>query len=345
MNKRQKEVLKKHYENEKAVIDKLILLYGRALDDINERIRILSASDMQSKIYQRQYQENLKMQIVAILEKLYTKEYETVSDFLDDCYYNAFVGFLYDLQGQGIPFLFPINQKMVVDAIQHQTKLTSSLYREMGLDIKELQVKISNEISRGISTGMRYEDIARNISEQTTIPLNRSRTIARTEGNRIRSQAAFNAALKAKAQGADIVKQWDSTLDSRTRPRHRIIDGETRELEEKFSNGLLFPCDPNGPANEVVNCRCAAVTTARWALDEAETKYLGDTKSMTAEQREHVANKLGIPIEDLDKYSRTIVPLNAKSYEDFQQQYNQIWHYEGSNLQKEVEARIASYKK
>jgi uncharacterized protein with gpF-like domain len=49
---------------------------------------------------------------------------------------------------------------------------------------------------------------------------------------------------------------WLSMRDEKVRDSHRAIDGEVRNLGEQFSNGLLFPHDPNGPADEVVNCRC-----------------------------------------------------------------------------------------
>lgn len=50
----------------------------------------------------------------------------------------------------------------------------------------------------------------------------------------------------------------------------RKVDGEIREIDEKFSNGLMFPGDPSGGAAEVVNCRCSLLERARWTLDEAD---------------------------------------------------------------------------
>jgi hypothetical protein len=35
------------------------------------------------------------------------------------------------------------------------------------------------------------------------------------------------------------------------------MDGQKRKLDEKFSNGLMFPGDPAGGAYWVINCRCA----------------------------------------------------------------------------------------
>lgn len=46
------------------------------------------------------------------------------------------------------------------------------------------------------------------------------------------------------------------------------------EPDKKFSNGLMFPGDPNGGAAEVVNCRCTSDTGARWELDEDELEEL-----------------------------------------------------------------------
>ena len=72
------------------------------------------------------------------------------------------------------------------------------------------------------------------------------------------------------------MKQWDAAMDKRTRDSHARVDGEIRELDEKFSNGLRFPGDPLGSAAEVVNCRCTCDTRTRWALGEEELQTLKD---------------------------------------------------------------------
>ena len=53
---------------------------------------------------------------------------------------------------------------------------------------------------------------------------------------------------------------------------------------------------------------------------------------------------LNIPLDELEEYSKSIVPINAKNYEDFKEKYSKIWHYKGSDLEKEAEARIAKHK-
>ena len=61
------------------------------------------------------------------------------------------------------------------------------------------------------------------------------------------------------ALGVEVQKEWMATLDSRTRESHRNLDGERRELDERFSNGLMYP-GASGSAKEVYNCRCTMVS-------------------------------------------------------------------------------------
>ena len=100
--------------------------------------------------------------------------------------------------------------------------------------------------------------------------------ITRTEAHRISQQAAYDALKKAKDNGAYVVKQWDATLDKRTRPSHARVDGEIRELDEPFSKGLMRPGDPRGRAAEVINCRCQLLQRAKRALDGDELDELKD---------------------------------------------------------------------
>lgn len=307
MNKRQKEVLQTQLNNEKAVLKKLESNYEDALAEINGKIETLLArqdADMAHVIYQVQYQRALKTQVQSILENLQTNEFETISEYLAKSYEGGFLGTMYDLHGQNIPLIFPIDQEQVVAAIQHETKLSEPLYTALGKDITDLRKKISGEISRGISTGMMYSEIARNVASYAGISKNKAMRIARTEGHRIQERATMDAHVKAKSKGADIVKVWSAALDSRTRDSHRDVDGEIREVEETFSNGLLYPGDPNGKPEEVINCRCRCNSKARWLLDSAYTKWSEDA-----------------PIVYSDDGTTQFAIIEAKNYEDFKNKY------------------------
>lgn len=280
MNNRQKELLKHQLKSEKEILSELKKIYESSLSEIDEKIKILLSDELtQSKIYRIEYQKALKGQVSAILENLNSNQYESVSDYLKDCYEDGFIGTLYDLQGQGIPLIFPINQEEIVEAIILDSKISEGLYTKMGNDIGKLKKSISEEISRGISTASPYAEIARNIRSHANITVNQSMRIVRTEGNRIHNRSALDAALKAKARGADTVKVWDATLDGVTRPHHRQLDGQVRELEEDFEVDGLTACAPLnfGVAAEDCNCRCVLLTKPRWDLDGAFTKRNNET--------------------------------------------------------------------
>ena len=163
MNRKQKEVQQAFLDNEKAVLKELEANYRSALDKINNKIAVLQArtdADLQHVIYQIDYQKALKSQIQTVLDQLHNSNFETVSEYLTNSYEDGFIGTMYDLQGQGIPLVFPIDQKQVVAAIQHETKLSESLYSRLGKDTKVLSKQIASEISRGISNAVMYSEIA-----------------------------------------------------------------------------------------------------------------------------------------------------------------------------------------
>jgi len=277
LNKREKEVLQIQLDNEKAVLDRLKKQYQRALHEINIKIKLLQSNELtQSRIYRIQYQKALKGQVEAILEKLHGDEYSTIQEYLSDSYTTGYVGTMYDMAGQGIPIITPIDQKAAVKAVLTDSKVNKGLYTALGVDINQLKKSISDEITRGIAAGDFYDVIARNIRLATGAPLSRVNTIVRTEAHRIQQASAEDARQKAKKKGADVVKQWDATMDSRTRATHAQLDGQIRETDEYFEIGgkkAMYPGEFGDPAEDC-NCRCVATTRARWALDEDELNIL-----------------------------------------------------------------------
>lgn len=102
----------------------------------------------------------------------------------------------------------------------------------------------------------------------------RSMRIARTEGHRVQNEAKMDSLYKAKKKGADVVKQWDSTLDSSTRDSHVELDGQIRELDKNFTcsgGSAPYPGGFGNPAEDC-NCRCCMFQRARWAV-KGESSY------------------------------------------------------------------------
>lgn len=277
ITKRQKEVIQHQFESEKEVLDRLAKQYQRALWDIDIKIRVLQSDELtQSKIYRIEYQKALKKQVEAILEKLHSDEYTTIQQFLSDSYTDGFVGSAYDMFGQGVPLIMPIDKNAAVKAVITDSQISEGLYETLGVDTKKLKTAISSEITRGIASGLPHSDIARNIAAHAKAPLSRAKTIVRTESHRIQQASAYDAQKTAVSKGAKVVKQWMSTLDGKTRSTHRKLDGQIREVDEPFELGgmkAMYPGDFGDPAEDC-NCRCQLLQRARLALDEDELKTM-----------------------------------------------------------------------
>ncbi len=70
------------------------------------------------------------------------------------------------------------------------------------------------------------------------------------------TSASFGAADAAKASGLG-QKTWIHRGNSdKSRPEHIALDGETVGLDELFSNGLRWPGDPSGSAEDNAQCNC-----------------------------------------------------------------------------------------
>lgn len=280
MNTFEKELAQLGLDKEKVVKKSLEELYQNALDEINERVLMLMSDSLtQSKIYRIEYQKALKGHVSAILDNLKNSRYDSISEYLKGCYEDGFLGTLYNLNKSGIPMFLPMMQEQIVDAVILDSKISEGLYTRLGNDTKVLKKRISSEISRGLSTSMSYADIARNLENQSRMSINNAMNIVQTEGHRIQIRSALDSGNKARAKGADLVKVWDSTLDSKTRDHHRELDGQVRELDEDFEVDGITVSAPGqfGMPSEDCRCRCALLIKPRWDVAGSFTKRDNET--------------------------------------------------------------------
>lgn len=115
-------------------------------------------------------------------------------------------------------------------------------------------------ISKGTAANLTYNQIAKSVVEKTSGVISRSRamTIARTEVHEVQQSAQFEAIQET---GLHVTKEWLAVSDARTREDHAEADGQEQNMEDPFIIGdendeLMHPGDPDGPANQVINCRC-----------------------------------------------------------------------------------------
>jgi len=104
---------------------------------------------------------------------------------------------------------------------------------------------------QGLSHGEAANLLRGKFRDMANYELNR---IARTEVQRIQNKSAHETILDA-----GVFEQWKTAGDDKVRDLHMDLDGQITRPNGMFSNGLRYPLDPAGSAEEVVNCRCRTV--------------------------------------------------------------------------------------
>ena len=149
--------------------------------------------------------------------------------------------------------------------VQAQLARTRNLLARVPNDVYNM---VFAEISEGVNAGEPNEDIAARVqrvleTSGSELWRNRAMTIARTETIRAYNAGAIGSAFRAQdAEQIPMVKEWLATEDQKTRASHRLADGQERLLMEPFQVGgsfLMFPEDPMGQPEEVINCRCTMI--------------------------------------------------------------------------------------
>lgn len=249
------EILKMLASGEVKIKKELEDIFGDSIKEIEEKIRDLEKVGTTTKLYQAEFQKTLLEDISESMETLSLRQKSAIQYYLEDSYKTGYAGCFYSMNKQGIPYIRGIRAQRIAKAISG-TVLDGTIAKTISSETRKMAKPIQREIIKGIATGLRYNEIGENIAQRcTNITKNRAITIARTEGHRVANQASFEA-TKDAAEVVKIKKQWCATLDERTRESHMMLDGQIRDVDEAFSNGLMYPGDPSGDAAEVINCRC-----------------------------------------------------------------------------------------
>jgi hypothetical protein len=126
-------------------------------------------------------------------------------------------------------------------------------------------------LTDAFGTGVPREQMKPLLQDVLDVTEHRADTIARTEVNMAANAGVQSWGSVLSDAGFVTTKVWFAMDDARTRPTHREADGQEVPLDEPFNVGgydLDFPGDPNGPAEEVVNCRCThLIQTAEGAVE------------------------------------------------------------------------------
>jgi len=113
---------------------------------------------------------------------------------------------------------------------------------------------INQILGEAYREGWGPRDVGQKIQQRfTDLSTYEARRIAQTEINTTRNYVQYQRMQDDEME----YKIWHAAHDSRTRKSHIDVDEEIVPINERFSNGLLYPGDKDGPISEWVNCRCS----------------------------------------------------------------------------------------
>ena len=148
--------------------------------------------------------------------------------------------------------------------------VVESYFAGRALTLSGISQRMANRINilirDGRANNLTLPQIAKSITDKL-VPMARTRaaTIARTETHNAASFANHSYYKTAQTNfGMEMIKQWVSTSDIRTRSAHSSANGQQRAMEEDFIIGgspMGYAGDPKGGARNVINCRCVIIYT------------------------------------------------------------------------------------
>lgn len=168
--------------------------------------------------------------------------------------------------------------------------------------------QINSALTSAILQGKSVDKLAD--SFMAVMKRNRSSAIrnARTAVTSAQNGGRMTSLRQAKAQGIEVRKQWLSAHDGRVRDSHAMLNGQIRDIEDEFDNGLMYPGDSNGIPSEVYNCRCT-LTYIYPEYDDDESSEIYQDEALEGETYQQFVKRMK-KAED-----KSIIESNKRRYD------------------------------
>ena len=208
------------------------------------------------------------------------KQYQDMLDVLADDYVNA-DKIAMSIVNEHTPEAYAINRNYAAFEIEKGLQIDTSftlydrhtverLIREKEILLPKPRVDIPkdrrwnrqhirDQITQGVLQGDSIPNIAKRLQKVAQMDKAAAIRNARTAVTGAENAGRVDGYKRAQEMGIDIQQEWLASLDMKTRHSHRQMDGVRVNVGQKFPNGLRYPGDPEGPPEEVYNCRCTLV--------------------------------------------------------------------------------------
>ena len=135
-------------------------------------------------------------------------------------------------------------------------------YRNLGND-RLIVERLNRELETWIRSKKGVDDLIDRIRSVTGMSYNQAKRVAQTERTRVQGQARYEAIKelnRTMGHRRKYRKEWIARADDKTRDTHEELSGTVQYADRYFVTStcarLMYPGDPNAPAEEIINCRC-----------------------------------------------------------------------------------------
>lgn len=197
---------------------------------------------------------------------------------------------------------------------------------------------VRGQLADGVRAGEDMRELAQRVRNVSQVTAARAMMIARTEVHRAAEAGGLMQMKLAGFTDLECQKRWLATEDERTRLWHLQAEGQTVGLHQAFEVGgeyLQFPGDPNGRADNVINCRCTmeflfafddegdeddddytlasgAPSQLRYTFawtQEDEREHPRDNQGRFRKKNESGASNVGADLPPIPKFVEPAIPL------------------------------------
>lgn len=115
---------------------------------------------------------------------------------------------------------------------------------------------------------------------------------------------------RANDMGIETQKQWLATLDGRTRHEHRLLDGQTVDVDKPFEvegEEIDYPGDPAADPSLIYNCRCTMIASVQGLRHDLSMRSYKDIDNMSYEEwvsAKAKSNPITLPEEKAESISQ-----------------------------------------
>ncbi len=203
-----------------------------------------------------------------------------------------------------------VDERTVKELARKKDLLYSQKTLNRAKDKKWNLKALTSQVTQGILQGESVPDIAKRLAAVSD--MNRTSCIrnARTMTTTSENSGRLAGLKEAEEKGIVYEKQWMATNDDRTRESHAELDGVSVPVDEPFPNGLMYPGDMSGDAEEVYNCRCSMVRNLiGFRSTDGDVVEVGDIERY--ERRTPAAAKTETPTEIAEEITAKEAPEKA----------------------------------